>query len=123
MKKKNGGGWLVSSSKGIWEKLLQGVEVEDNLLVNGLDLAEVSNSVVHVSKFVEVPKESKGDDARKLLLLVRLGQRVKVAVFPSKKFSYYVQPPANRGLRQQQKGLSNDIASLFRETWIKLEDL
>ena len=46
LRKKNGGGWLVSSSKGIWEKLLRGVEVEDNLLVNGLDLAEVLNSKV-----------------------------------------------------------------------------
>ena len=56
---------------------MRGVEVEDNLLVNGLDLAEVWNSVVHVSKFVEVPKGSKGDGTRKTLLFVRLGQRVK----------------------------------------------
>ena len=104
LRKKNGGGRLVSSSKGIWEKLLQGVEVEDNLLVNGLDLAEVSNSKVHVLKFVEVPKGSKGDGVRKQLLLVRLGQQVKgKAVVPSKQFLYYVQPPANRGIRQQQK--------------------
>ena len=96
LKKKNGGGWLVSSSNDIWEKLLQRVEVEDNLLVNGLDLAEVLSSKVHVSNFVEVAKGSKGDGARKTLLLVRLGQQVKGEyVVPLKQFSYYVQPPAN----------------------------
>ena len=46
LRKKYGGGWLVYSSKGIWEKLVRGVEVEDNLLVNGLYLAEVLNSKV-----------------------------------------------------------------------------
>ena len=123
LNKKNGGGWLVSSSKDIWEKLLRGVEVQDDLLVDGLDLAEVSTSKVQVSNFVEVAKGSKGDGTRKPLLLVRLRQRVKgETVVPSKQLSYSVQPPANQGIRQQQKGLSNDIASLFRETWIELKD-
>ena len=91
LKQKNGDRWLISSSKDSWDKLLQGVEVEDNFLVNELDLAKVSNSVVHVLKFVEVPRGIKDDGTRKPLLLGWLGQRVKgKTMVPSKQFSYYV---------------------------------
>ena len=56
-----------------------------SLLVNGLGLVEVSNNVVRVLKFVEIPKGSKGDGTRKPLPLVRLGQQVKgEAAIPSK---------------------------------------
>ena len=60
VKRKGEGGWQVTSSKNKWEELLRGVEVEDNILQDGLDLAEVSSSVVHTSKFVKLSEGAEG---------------------------------------------------------------
>ena len=123
VKRKGEGGWQVTSSKNKWEKLLRGVEVEDNILQDGLDLAEVSKSGVRTSKFVKVSEGSGKQGKKSHLLTVRLGQRVKgEAVVASKQFLHDVQPPANRGMRQQQRDLSNEIATMYKETYIEIEE-
>ena len=123
VKRKGEGGWQVTSSKGNWEKLLRGVEVEDNILQDGLDLAEVSRSGVHTSKFVKVSEGAGKQGKVSHLLTVRLGQRVKgEAVVASKQFLHDVQPPANRGMRHQQRDLSNEIATMYKETYIEIEE-
>ena len=123
VKRKGEGGWQVTSSKDKWEKLLRGVEVEDNILQDGLDLAEVSRSGVHTSKFVKVSEGAGKQGKVSQLLTVRLGQRVKgEAVVASLQFLHDVQPPANRGMRQQQRDLSNKIATMYKETYIEIEE-
>ena len=79
-------------------------------------MAEVTNSVDHVSKFVEVSKGSKGDGTRKPLLLVRLGQQVKgEAMVPSKESHTTFSHQPIKGSAQHVKEVEAKIKALDDE--------
>ena len=121
------GGWQIRSSRDDWKALLQGssnLPMGDDLLRGtGSDLAEVQLSKVDVTKFMQYSEPSAVKANRKTLLTVRLGKPApNTALIASKQLTDNVDPPANRGIRQEQGALCDDMAVLIKETWIEIEN-